>query len=533
MLSDTLTALLLRPAVVVPALCALVYVCVLLLKWRRRGPRLPNIPIMGARKGDWFPILQAQWRNTRDFKTVMEQAHAQYKDEAVLVPVASSPPLVMLPHHEVDFMMQQPDSVLGFNERAFELYQVDYTFVDPSVPRATLHEALLRTALTPRIGTLVPALADEVAWAFDKHWGTNTTEWQELCVFETMRHIVGGVANRAFVGLPFCQNPELVNSGMAFAVDIPLSGALMNLFWAPLRPLVAPLITLPNRIHTRAFRRLITGEIKRRLKDYDARQAMSPDEAKSLPVEPSDLLQWSIHQAKSNGNPFLWRAETLADRILIVNFAAIHTTSFTSTWAMFDLVASIPQGTVDILREEIKSVLAANGGAWTKKALAQLVKLESAMRESARLSSILAVGLGRVVVAEEGLTTPSGVHLDKGQHVAAPVYAVMLDDHVYEDAATFKPFRFCSAATEGGGQGQRQNYVPLTTTGPDFLAFGHGKHACPGRYFAAAELKLILAYALLHYEFEILPVKPEGPWYGLNRIPPLTATIRVRRRTNV
>lgn len=32
------------------------------------------------------------------------------------------------------------------------------------------------------------------------------------------------------------------------------------------------------------------------------------------------------------------------------------------------------------------------------------------------------------------------------------------------------------------------------------LTFGYGRHACPGRFFAANEIKMILANLLLHYE---------------------------------
>lgn len=505
------------PVVLLPTLG----VISLLMLLRRRNPPLPNIPIVGARKGDWFPLLQAKWRNTRDFMAAMELAHAQQRDRAVLLPVANAGDIVMLPRSEISFVADQPDSVLSFNDRAFELYQIGYTFIDPNVPRVTLHESLLRTALTPQIGNLIPALDDEVTWAFEKHWGSDTSQWSEVCVFETMRHITGGVANRALVGLPHCRDPELVNNGMAFAVDIPLSGAILNLFWKPLRPLVAPFVTIPNRIHTRRFRKILRSEIDRRLRDYDLRQQAV--DAKPLGPEPNDFLQWSIQQAKAHGNPYMWRNETLADRVLIVNFAAIHTTSFTLTWLMFDL-ASTSQENINQLRNEATSVLAAHGGQWTKRALSELVNLDSAMRESARLSSILTIGLGRVVVARDGLTTPSGVHLVRGTHVSVPVYSVMRDDTVYPDAGNYHPFRFSQKM-------QRSSPSTLPTTSADFLAFGHGKHACPGRFFAAAEMKLIAAHVILHYDFELLGgVKPEGPWYGVTRVPPMKDGIRIKRR---
>ncbi|CAG8959245.1 hypothetical protein HYFRA_00012603 [Hymenoscyphus fraxineus] len=523
MLADLLS----RPVFLVLALCV---ICFLVSVFKKRGEKssqFPRLPIIGARKGDWFPHLQAKWRNTKNFKVAMQIAYTQHKNRAVIMPVASGGDSIMLPSSEIDFVTNQPDSVLSFKERALEIYQIEYTFMDSKVNRAIRHDNLLRTVMTPQLGPLTPVLADEVDWAFKRHWGTNTAEWQEVCVFETLRHIVGIVANRVFVGLPFCRDPGLVNSGMAFAIDIPLSGAIMNLFWKPLRPFVAPLVTIPNRIHTRRFRNILKSEIDRRLRDFDARQADPED--KSFTPEPNDFLQWAIQQAKALGDPYMWRNETLADRLLILNFAALHTSSLFSTWAIFDVVSSTPQ-VIDELREEIRLVLSAHGGQWTKRALAQLEKLDSAMHESARLNSILAVGLRRVVLAENGLTTPSGVHLPKGTHISVPVYSVMRDDTIYEDAEKFVPFRFVRQSDSQGEEPPKRAPNTFTTTSPNFLIFGHGKHACPGRYFAATALKLVLANAILHYDFETVPVKPEGSWYGDFRLPPKKATIRIKRR---
>ncbi|RYP17191.1 hypothetical protein DL767_010061 [Monosporascus sp. MG133] len=523
-----LSELLLRPAFV-PLALVVVY---LTISWLRR-PSLPNVPIVGSRKGDWFPILQARWRNTRNFKTALEHAYAEGRP--TLVPVAGEGDIVMLPPSEAKFITDQPDSVLGFNERAFEAFQVDHTFVDPRIARIALNENLLRAKLTPQIGHLVSDLAEEAAWALGEYWGgpDATDEWREVCVFETMRHIVGSVANRAFVGLPYCRDPELVNNGMAFAIDIPLTSTLIKLVPKPLRPLLAPLITIPNRIHTQRFRNIVLSEIERRLRNWDNHQSDPEHNASPAEREPNDLLQWSIQQAKAGGDPYMWRSNTLADRLLVVNFAAIHTTSFISTEAVLDLVSSKAEY-IDEIRDEIKSVLADHGGNWNKRALAQMEKLDSAFRESARYSSILSTGLARVVVAENGLTTPSGVHLPQGTKVSVPALCIMQNEATYPGAETFYPFRFSderknileSKGGSVGHVGRARNAFP--TTNPDFLVFGHGRHACPGRFFAAAELKLILADALLRYDIEMLPEKPEGSWFGVTKIPPLKATIKLK-----
>jgi cytochrome P450 len=36
------------------------------------------------------------------------------------------------------------------------------------------------------------------------------------------------------------------------------------------------------------------------------------------------------------------------------------------------------------------------------------------------------------------------------------------------------------------------------------MAFGLGKHACPGRFFASNEMKVALCHLLLKYDFEFL-----------------------------
>ena len=37
------------------------------------------------------------------------------------------------------------------------------------------------------------------------------------------------------------------------------------------------------------------------------------------------------------------------------------------------------------------------------------------------------------------------------------------------------------------------------------MSFGFGRHACPGRFFAANEIKLILARLLLDYDIRMPP----------------------------
>lgn len=158
-------------------------------------------------------------------------------------------------------------------------------------------------------------------------------------------------------------------------------------------------------------------------------------------------------------------------------------------------------------------------------------KLDSVMRESARLNSFVTVGMGRAVVARSGVVTPSGVKIPCGATVVVPSYAVLRDGNVYPNAHEFKPFRFAEQRSY-----ERIEYVEraakaFASTSTDYLAFGHGRNACPGRFFAANELKLILAHLVLNYDIAIQGARPPNVWFGLNRAPPFQATVQVRKRT--
>ncbi|KAI9568081.1 hypothetical protein HD554DRAFT_2102827 [Boletus coccyginus] len=71
----------------------------------------------------------------------------------------------------------------------------------------------------------------------------------------------------------------------------------------------------------------------------------------------------------------------------------------------------------------------------------------------------------------------------------------------------------------------------LPSTSLEYLPFGHGRHACPGRFFAASELKSMLAHVVMSYD-----IKPEddktrskGLRAGLRVSPDPAAKIMFRR----
>lgn len=65
-----------------------------------------------------------------------------------------------------------------------------------------------------------------------------------------------------------------------------------------------------------------------------------------------------------------------------------------------------------------------------------------------------------------------------------------------------------------------------------FIPFGFGRHACPGRFFALHQAKLLLAYVLMNYEVEHLVKRPEQLRFLWVQTPLDSTTIRVRKRAD-
>ncbi|KAK8061733.1 cytochrome P450 [Apiospora phragmitis] len=131
-----------------------------------------------------------------------------------------------------------------------------------------------------------------------------------------------------------------------------------------------------------------------------------------------------------------------------------------------------------------------------------------------RLTSLLSA-LGRKVVPAAGVRAPDGEDwvAPQGSYLTINAADRHLDPDLYPDPTRYDAFRFAREAQEAqqdGGQETNQEYLRarrlgMTSTSKDFLAFGHGWHACPGRFLVEQMLKMLMAYMLMHYDIEYLP----------------------------
>jgi cytochrome P450 len=110
------------------------------------------------------------------------------------------------------------------------------------------------------------------------------------------------------------------------------------------------------------------------------------------------------------------------------------------------------------------------------------------------------VGFHRIV--QTPITLHDGVRLPAGTHICIASYPTLLDSSFASNAKEFDGFRYYKKRQEAA-EAQKHQYA---MTDKNHLHFGHGKFACPGRFFASNELKMILVILLLKYDFKF----PEG-----------------------
>jgi len=241
--------------------------------------------------------------------------------------------------------------------------------------------------------------------------------------------------------------------------------------------------------------------------------------------------------------------------------AAIHTTTMATTAAIYDLAAH-PEY-IQPLRDELQQIIDEDGQdidgdgfmRLKKPCMPKLWKLDSFLKESQRftppqLSKSYPVQFREVVylltahvvtnvrVTTAPLTLSTGHTLPTGTRIGFAAYAIQHSSLTPTFSSTHNPsskpvsqfdgLRFYNLRKVPGNENKHQ-YV---TTSPDSLNFGHGNHACPGRFFASNEIKVVLIELLRSWEFRFLEGRgrPENVLGDMRCAPDMREVMEFRRR---
>ena len=140
---------------------------------------------------------------------------------------------------------------------------------------------------------------------------------------------------------------------------------------------------------------------------------------------------------------------------------------------------------------------------------------------------VFTVSFSRIV--KEPITLSDGVHLPRNTLFSVASAAILKDPTMVPNPEVFDPLR---SYRKRLGDAQEANRHQFSTTTKNDLVFGHGKYACPGRFFAAHEIKMILSRLLLRYDFSYPPNKGRPVNYTAYEAvyPDLSARLVIKRR---
>lgn len=439
-----------NPLVFVPLLFILVSILHSYLTGEKEVP--PSLPWIGKESNKLFAETRAHLASFTKVRQWLTEGYERYskKGKVYVFPDFMGKSEVIVPPSDIPWLLEQPDDVLSVSELHHDVLAGDYNFTSPKVTKQPYHDHVVSQNLPRRVGALVPDVWDELVDSIDQQWGTDSENWKEVCVYETMMHVIARVSNRVLVGMPLCRNEGYLKAISCFAQDVIRTTFFLRFTPKPFKPIMGPIYALPNTIHYRQSRAYTLPIVKERIENMKKKDADPYFEWE----EPNDFLMWHILSAYKENNNQEMDPEMACRRLLPLGFAAIHTTTFTITNCLFDLAASPTYSAaikmdpnavhpLETIRYEALDTYLGSHKTWSRANIANMIRTDSAIRESMRVSNFLTRGLQRKVIAKDGLEYKrEGWKLPQGAFVGVAVHSIMHDPDLYPNAEEFDPFRF-------------------------------------------------------------------------------------------
>ena len=247
-----------------------------------------------------------------------------------------------------------------------------------------------------------------------------------------------------------------------------------------------------------------------------------------------DLMQFVLDATKKTGEGR--SLDYQVNAIIGTGRAALFTTGLTIYQLVYDL-ATHPEY-IEPLRQELMEL---GDVPFNRANVNKLTKLDSFIRESQRWSKFM---LGKLPLAPatslslahrcsythpnrnafsstnpngivgtfrkvlQDLTLSDGTLLPSGTYVGTNVQNSVFDNSALANPYEFDGFRFDRLRSEPG---KEQMYQSVQTSA-DHLVYGVGNQACPGRYFAAHEAKVVTSRILMNYDFKLKGERGEHPF---------------------
>ncbi len=117
-----------------------------------------------------------------------------------------------------------------------QFLEADHTFLHPNIVREPVHPGVIKRELTHKLSDFADVLAEELQLSLEENWGTDTENWREIKVYDTLLDVISRLSTAVFVGRPLCRNKEFLHSARMFDKNIVLSAAALNILPDILKP---------------------------------------------------------------------------------------------------------------------------------------------------------------------------------------------------------------------------------------------------------------------------------------------------------
>lgn len=191
------------------------------------------------------------------------------------------------------------------------------------------------------------------------------------------------------------------------------------------------------------------------------------------------------------------------------------------------------------------------GRQWTLESMGKLKKLDSFMKETLRYNGHLTgespalpprqstTNCNLTIYSQTAtfqrkalrpITLSDGTHIPADTYTFSPANAIGFDPNIYPDPDTFDGLRFYNLRQAAPQDEKKYQLTSITKTQ---MQFGSGRHACPGRWFASHQIKMVLAAVIDRYEVKLKEGerRPKSFVFQTNQFPDPKAEILFRNKT--
>jgi cytochrome P450 len=360
---------------------------------------LPGLPRIG--KPGFKGFVSTAFRFIFDTEGCIDEGWTQFSGSPFMIPTLAGSIIILGPEH-VELLRTSNDTVFNQPIAVKEDLQLDHT-MNEQLQRNPFHTAVVRSDLTRAIASLVPEVLDETKLAMTETFKLSTgSKSTTLPLFHTMTYMIGRISNRAMLGTQLCRNDAFLRAIVNFAENVYIYAVILSYL---------PQVTRPMAYFVLSS--LFGGkkEPAKFIIPYLKLSLLKGEESEARP-NIADLLIRNAPPTES--------LQSLAVRVMFLNFGSIHTSSLFISQALFEL-ASLPPSDLNSIRAEITHALEVEGG-WNKPALARFHKIDSVLREVGRLYGLNRLGMNRLTMHPAVL--PSGIIVPAGYKVSVDLKAI-------------------------------------------------------------------------------------------------------------